>query len=159
MEFRSLEQIFINLHFKEFNPSSGDVGHLTFENIKGIFSNVTNTERDIRINPHLNISLSAKFMDAALMSADFNFLLNAADGKFQLRAELEKINAERLNRATMPLAKLEVVQGTINKMIYHARGTDRFATGNILFLYDDLKGLFQYDMENLICRYKRDNIS
>jgi hypothetical protein len=129
----------VNLHFKQFEQKTSGVGDLTFENIKGNYLNVTNIADDINNNPNMKISLSARFMNASKLSADFNFLLNAEDGKFQMKAELEKTSATRLNRASVPLAKLEIENGTINKLTYHAKGNDRYATGNIQFLYDDLK--------------------
>jgi hypothetical protein len=129
----------INIHFKQYEPKSGEVGHLTFDNIHGKFLNVTNSENDIRSNPHLDIALSAKFMDACRLSAQFHFRLDSPEGMFELKAELEKIDAAKLNRASVPLARLEIANGTINKLVYQARGNESFATGNIAFLYDDLK--------------------
>src|SRR4030095_2265605 len=78
-------------------------------------------------------------MDAATLSANFNFLLKAPDGKFQMLAEVNKTNATQLNRASLPLAQFELESGIINKLVYRAYGNDSHASGNLLFLYDDLK--------------------
>ena len=87
----------------------------------------------------MRMLLAADFMDNARLKTDFDFLLNASDGKFSLDVEMNKINATQLNKASKPLAKVEVEEGTINKVLFHTSGNENSTTGNIDFLYEGLK--------------------
>lgn len=129
-----------DLTYEEFNPNSDKPGKITFNNIDGIISNVTNEAKRIKADNAMNIKSSGMLMNEVPIKAVFTFNLNKAkEGAFSVDVHLGKADARVLNTATKPLGLFTIEEGNIKSIDAQINGTNYKGTGTITFLYDDLK--------------------
>ncbi|MEP7107284.1 MAG: hypothetical protein ABI760_04865 [Ferruginibacter sp.] len=114
-------------------------GDVFFSDINATLLNITNMPSRIRANDLLKLKATAKFLGAGNLSTEWQFPLNASNGAFGIKGRLINMNAAILNSIIEPLAMASVKEGRIDDVQFTIDGTDTKATGNILFLYHDLK--------------------
>jgi hypothetical protein len=128
-----------SLSYREKALKSKLTGNVFFSNINATISNLTNIPERIKVNSLLKLHATAKFLGAGNLSTDWQLTLNAANGAFTISGQLQSMNAFTLNSIIEPLAMASAKEGQIDALKFAIEGTDRKASGNILFLYHDLK--------------------
>ena len=128
-----------SVSYRERARKSTMIGNVFFNNINATLSNVTNNPDRLKTNNVLKLTASAKFLGAGNVSTEWQFPMNAGNGAFNIKGRLAPMNATSLNPIIEPLAMAAVKQGIIDGVTFNISGTDMKATGNILFLYHDLK--------------------
>ncbi|MEP7142891.1 MAG: hypothetical protein ABI707_08475 [Ferruginibacter sp.] len=114
-------------------------GDVFFSGINATLTNVTNIPERIKANPLLKLNATAKFLGIGNLSTEWQFPLNTDNGAFMIKGRLVDMNAITLNSIIEPLAMASVKKGRVDEVNFKIDGTDTKATGNILFLYHDLK--------------------
>jgi hypothetical protein len=125
--------------YREKAVKSELTGNVFFSNINATLSNVTNIPERIKKSNLLKLHATAKFLGAGELETDWQFPLNAGNGAFAIKGKLKVMNAVTLNTIIEPLAMASVKEGTIDALTFAIDGTDTKATGDILFLYKNLK--------------------
>jgi hypothetical protein len=129
-----------NLTYEEFNPTSDKPGEITFNNINGTISNVTNDAARIKTNSSMNIESSGRLMNSVPIKAAFTFnLKKAKEGAFEVKVHLDETDGRLLNTAAEPLGLFSIEKGKIKSIDTDISGTNYKGSGTITFLYDDLK--------------------
>jgi len=114
-------------------------GNVFFSHINATLSNFTNIPERIKQSNLLKLHATAKFLDAGDLETDWQFPLNAGNGAFVIKGKMAEMNAVTLNSIIEPLAMASIQEGKINAVTFAIKGTDTKATGDILFLYQNLK--------------------
>lgn len=114
-------------------------GNVFFSNINAMLSNVTNIPERIKKNSLLKLHATASFLGAGDLETDWQFPLNAGNGAFKITGRMSNMNAINLNSIIEPLAMASITGGNIDALAFAIDGIDTKATGDILFLYKNLK--------------------
>ncbi len=114
-------------------------GNVFFSNIKATLSNVTNIPERIEKSNLLKLHATAKFLGTGDLETDWQFPLNAGNGSFAIKGKMAEMNAITLNPIIEPLAMASIKDGKIDAVSFAIEGNDTKATGDILFLYKNLK--------------------
>src|SRR3954469_23258270 len=107
------------------------MGQVTFKNINGTATNITNDSSRLKKNPHLALDLNARLMGTGDFKARFDFLLTDPTGAFTVDAHLGKMDATQLNVAFIPLYKMEIKKGIIDEMRCNGQGSESGLMGKV----------------------------
>ena len=116
---------------------SQKTGTVFFKNINGTIANVTNIKAPG--NNMLQLDATANFMGLSQLHSVWRFPLNSNNGAFEVTGTGSPFNGPDLNPMIEPLGMANIKSGKINKLDFKLTGNDYKATGNITFLYNDLK--------------------
>ena len=136
---KSLQVVNGTVSYRERGLKSGKVGNVFFNNINATVQNITNVPSRIKQNPVLRLNATARFLDKAALTTEWQLMLNSTDGSFKINGELGSMNATELNAITEPLGMASVKEGQVNRVVFSEDGTNTKAAGDILFLYHNLK--------------------
>ena len=136
----SIKKIIINngmATYVEKADISKKAGTVFFKNINGTIDNVTNMKT--AGNNLLQLDATANFMGVSKLHSVWRFPLNSNNGAFEVTGTASPFNGPALNPMIEPLGMASIKSGKINKLDFKLTGNDHKATGNITFLYSDLK--------------------
>ncbi len=128
----------VTIKYREFNPNSGRIGYVTFNDIYGTIRNITNDSVQLQKNKFCKADLHALFMDHGKMHALFSFNLIDPDNLFSYNGHLDFLNATVLNPATRPLGLVKIKSGRIHSLDYNFNADNSGAYGSIALKYDRL---------------------
>ncbi len=128
----------LQLNYREYNTETGETGEVSFNDVSGTVTNITNERNKIQKNPHLVVNLKAKLMGAGDFKARFDFLLDDTTGKFSVEASLGRMDATRFNSGFIALNKVEIKKGIIDEMHCKGWGNENNLRGSVGMLYHDL---------------------
>ncbi len=138
----SVKTIFIKngmVTYKEKSDVSGKAGIVTFQNINGSISNVTNISDVISKNNMLVVDASASFMGLSPMKTVWKLSLNSPNGAFAVSGSAGAFNAPAINPMIEPLGMASFKKGRVNKLTFNLTGTNYATKGTSTMLYQDLK--------------------
>lgn len=124
-----------SVEYMEKNKDGTDVGKIRFQSIKG---NAGPIYKGVREQGSLTLDLQSQLMGKVPLNAKFHFP-PGNKGSFTVRASLAPFDLDILNPVVEPLAKVSLRSGRATALSINIRGNDRSATGDIKFLYEDLK--------------------
>lgn len=136
----SIKKIFIKdgmATYIEKADLSKKAGTVFFKNINGSIDNVTNMKT--AGNNILQLDATASFMGLSKLHSVWRFPLNSNNGAFEVTGTANPFNGPDLNPMIEPLGMASIKSGKINNLDFKLKGNDYKATGNITFLYSDLK--------------------
>lgn len=130
----------LDVTFMERNPETMQRGEIIFANTSASISNVTNIPAWVARNGMLKIDANTRFMNEGRLKAGFRFNLERQkEGVFSVYADLGPMSGLTLNRATKPLAAVEIKKAQISKLRVDINGNYKDARGKVLLTYHDLK--------------------
>lgn len=125
--------------YRERGLKSGKIGNVFFSNLNATVSNITNMPERIKQDALLKLTARASFLGKGALSTQWELPLNTTNGAFKIRGEMGSMQAVALNSITEPLALASIKQGEIDKLVFNENGVNTKATGDVLFLYRNLK--------------------
>jgi len=130
----------LDVSFMERNPETMQRGEITFVNTSASISNVTNIPSWVSRNGMLRVDADTRFMNEGRLKAGFRFnLKRQKEGVFSVYADLGPMSGLTLNRATKPLAAVEIKQAKISRLRVDINGNYKDGRGKVLLTYQDLK--------------------
>ena len=129
----------IDLLYSEHSAKFNQEGTLTFNQAKGVISNVTNDSVTLQNNKFMKAALEAKIMNAGLLKIQFAFDMLSTTGEHTYKGSLGRMNATAFNKILRPLLNVELGSGNIRSVSFNMQGTDRKNWGDFRFDYDHLK--------------------
>lgn len=130
----------LDVTFMERNPETMQRGEITFNNTSASISNVTNIPSWVARNGMMKIDADTRFMNEGRLKAGFRFnLKQQKEGVFSVYADLGPMSGLTLNRATKPLAAVEIRTARISRLRVDINGNYKDSRGKILLTYQDLK--------------------
>ncbi len=113
-------------------------GLLTFEDVHGSLTNVTNVSPAISADPLWVADLNAGFLGSSPLHAVFGFDLRSPRGKFTVRARLADLGASRLNPVVTALGDASVKDFHLDQLSCFISGDEKGATGSLRMTYTNL---------------------
>lgn len=126
--------------YRELNAKTQKTGNVTWTDVQGELTNVTNVPEKIAINKIVKVAATSKLYNAGSFSAVFQFdMTGIKDGDFILDVTLGPMDGKVINTASKTLGLFEVNNLTIKKLKAHIIANSYQARSSVLFVYDDLK--------------------
>lgn len=127
------------LHYRELNPESNEIGDVFFTNLQGRLTNITNDAENIKKNNWLKSYFSMNFLDNAAINLDLNFRLDSKLGEFNYKGTLASTDASYYNQLLEPIAMIKVETGHVDKISFDVHGNINGSSGTVQVLYRNLK--------------------
>ncbi len=137
-----VDSIFVknyDVFYTEHHTNTKGTGSLSFNRINGRLTNVTTDTNALRKKHYSKASFNASFLNHAPMQVNFTFNLVDSLYSFSYQGWAGPIAMSLVNQATVPLASLKIQSGTARRLSLDMKGNRRGATGQVTFLYNDLK--------------------
>jgi len=126
--------------YRELNVKTQKTGNVTWTNISGRLTNVTNVPEKIAANKIVKVAAQSKFFNAGNFSVEFLFdMTKTKGGDFTVDINLGPMDGQVLNTASKTLGLFEVNSLSIKKLKAHIIANSYNARSSVLFVYDDLK--------------------
>lgn len=125
--------------YTEHNTQTKGTGSLSFNRINGHITNVTTDANALKKNCYSKASFNASFLNHAPMHVNFTFNLIDSLYSFSYNGWAGQIAMPMVNQATVPLASLKIQSGTAKRLAFNIKANRQKATGQVTFLYNDLK--------------------
>ncbi len=137
-----------SLKYTEKGYNSKKEGILTFDNISGIMTNVTNVRELVRKNAWSELKAKATFQGRSPMTARLAFDLRDDKGRYEADATLKSLKAEQINPVIKNLGMSEAESFNLKSLNYRSKGDYNSATGSMEMIYNDLNiNIYQKDAE------------
>jgi hypothetical protein len=114
-------------------------GTISFHTLNASVTNVVNIDSLFDRNKNLHIKASTKILNKGLLAANFDFDMDSEDNNFVFDTHLSAMNAREFNSILEALAFVSVESGEIKDLRLKAEGDNYYATGNMTFIYNNLK--------------------
>jgi hypothetical protein len=146
------------LSYTEINPKTEEAGKITFNHLHGTFRNITNMDSMIARNSHFIADMDAVLMNSGKLRARFDFSLKDNSGAFAVSGQVKSMDGKELNPILKPLGQVEIKSCRIDDVTFSMAGNEKGASGEVKFLYSDLKvnilkkedGTHEYKKKGLI---------
>lgn len=146
------------LSYTEVNPKSQEAGKITFNHLHGTFRNITNIDSIIARDGYIRADMDAILMKSGKLRAHFDFSLKDSSGGFGVSGQMKGMDGRELNPMLKPLGMVEIKSCKIDNVTFNMKGNERSASGEVKFLYSDLKvnilkkeeGTHEYKKKGLI---------
>ncbi|RPD40124.1 hypothetical protein [Chitinophaga barathri] len=138
----------IHITYSELSPQTGETGKIEFHQAGGTFTHITNQDSLVKANNHCTVDLHAILMRTGKLKARFDFILGDKSGAFGVSGQLRDMDGREMNPATKPLGEVSIRSVNIHEMDFEFRGNEKYCSGTLKLLYDDLKIDFLKDMKD-----------
>jgi len=125
--------------YEQRDKGSDEVGKVNFEEINGKITNVTNDSVRLLKNGHAIFEFSTKLFDAGHLSAKVNFDLQSANMDHSISGHLQAISLTEANQIITPLQGYHIKSGEVDDLYFNFHLNKQKASGDLRFLYKDLK--------------------
>ncbi len=125
--------------YSEHEKKAAEAGRIFFNELDIEMLNICNIPEQIAENPYLGISTNFKLVGVARADASIRINLNDPQQHFLMGCHLNTFNMTDMNPVLENLAFLRIHSGKLNSLQFSAKGNKDVATGQMDFLYDDLK--------------------
>jgi hypothetical protein len=125
--------------YTEINPKSNEAGKLSIKQVHGVFRNVTNIDSMIAKKNHVTADLNAILMNSGKLKAHFDFSMRDTLGRFGVSGQVKSMDGKDLNPVLKPLGMVEVKSCQIEDLTFSMTGNERRASGEVKFIYSNLK--------------------
>lgn len=134
----------IHLHnstvvYEELSPDAELAGKISFNRINGIIKGFSNDSIHYSSKSELKVDASAYFMDKAKMTSIYSFPLTTTQTIFTGSGKLHTMQFSVLNELMQNSAHIHAEDGTLDSMIFSINANNNRATGEMRFIYHDLK--------------------
>lgn len=128
-----------DIFYTEINPKSDEAGKLSIKQVHGIFRNVTNIDSMVAKNSHITADLNAILMNSGKLKVHFDFSMKDTLGGFGVSGQVKSMDGKDLNPVLKPLAMVQVKSCDIEDLSFSITGNERRASGQVKFIYSNLK--------------------
>ncbi len=126
-----------HLIYQEHVEGSQKAGEVSFNQIEVHGGPISNAQGTV-----LNMDAKSKLMDTGWMNATFKIPLSADGGKHQVKGELSAMDLSSLNSMFMYVAGANIQSGNNHTMKFNFSYDKYISSGEMDFIYDDLKVKF-----------------
>lgn len=128
-----------DIFYTEINPKSDEAGRLSIKQVHGLFRNVTNIDSMIAKDSHIKADLNAILMNSGKLRVHFDFSMKDTTGAFSISGQIKSMDGKDLNPVLKPLGMVEVKSCDIDDLTFSLHGNERRASGQVKFVYSNLK--------------------
>lgn len=127
------------VEYKEKNPRTDQSGKVQFHHTNANIHYLTTIRDSATINPYMDADITTKFLNESVFNVRWRFVLFDPTGAFQVHGKLSGMDAKKANALTKPMGPASVEDGQIELLEFDLKGNDHKITGDVKFLYDNLK--------------------
>jgi len=128
-----------DISYTEFDKNSGKAGKVIFDNTKARIYNLTNDSAALAKNHIMRADITSRVMNSGNLKLNLTFNLADKLGAFSYSGTLGPIDGKVLNNITEPLGMVSVKSASVKKLQFNVKANQNIASGNMQFIYDDLK--------------------
>lgn len=129
----------LNVVLTQYNPQTKSLGNVTFNNINGVATHITNMPAEIKGAPSTSLSAKALFMNKVPLSVSLKFdLSKVKTGQFSGEVRIDTLDKSIVNPIAEPLGRFSVKKGQLQQGIVYVNGDNYNLQGAINFYYSDL---------------------
>lgn len=128
----------MDISYAEFNPQSGERGHISFQRTSGKINNLSNRPSDKQKNPLINVQIESYLMGQGRLNIGFVFDMNSPKAAFRYKGHLGEMDGNQLNYITRPLAMVQIKNAAIKSLDFEISADQQEAKGKVKLLYTDL---------------------
>lgn len=114
-------------------------GRVTFNDINGKFTGITNDSLLIKTGAELVFEANCRIMDEGKLKAYYRFPLDTDITNFDCTGYLTGMSMKTLNGVLEPLAGISVKEGYIDSLDFSFHAGENTSNGTMKFLYHDLE--------------------
>lgn len=127
------------VQYRQINEKGTDEGIISFVNVHGVITNMTNDSTQLRKDKYMRADLKAMLMGKGPLHALFGFDMRSKDGAHTYKGSLGRMDASAFNLILTPLLNLEIASGNIKGIRFDMKANDSGNWGDFRFDYDDFK--------------------
>ncbi|MDR2284064.1 MAG: hypothetical protein LBE37_12690 [Sphingobacterium sp.] len=127
------------VQYRQINEKETDEGIISFVNVQGIITNMTNDSTQLLKDKYMRADLKAMLMGKGPLHALFGFDMRSKNGAHTYKGSLGHMDASAFNLILMPLLNLEIASGNIKGIRFDMKANDSGNWGDFRFDYDDFK--------------------
>lgn len=136
-----------NISYTEKKPKVSETGTVTFANLNGTFTDVTNDSTALSQGHNTKLDVTAYVMNEARLEAHFVFPMHK-NGAHTARGTLGSMDTDQLNPILVPVGKIRAESGTIHSLAFDMNLGPEKSDGWVQLEYSDLK-IEVLDAENV----------
>lgn len=128
-------------HFKytELEPQALDTSYVFFTDGTANFSNITNIDQLLLINPFMRSTIDAKLMGIGPTNIKIDWNVYSFNNEFTFEGKVEQMPLSMLNPITEPGLKMSIREGINQKLEVNFKANSDSAIGSMRFAYNDLR--------------------
>lgn len=127
------------VQYRQVNEKGTDEGVISFLNVNGMITNMTNDSTQLDKDNYMRADLKAMLMGKGSLHAVFGFDMRSKDGAHTYKGNLGHMEAPAFNLILTPLLNLEIASGNIKSIRFDMQANDSGNWGEFRFDYDDFK--------------------
>lgn len=127
----------MQIDITERHETTREEGTINLSDLEIGVENIVNDPALIKQKPVTTASASGKILGSPIQ-ASFRFYLDSADGRFDVKGQLQNVTASQVNPVSTRLANIEVPSVQIDALNFFVRGEDFGATSDVDMRYRDL---------------------
>lgn len=127
------------VQYRQINEKGTDEGIISFVNVHGVITNMTNDSTQLLKDKYMRADLKAMLMGKGPLHALFGFDMRSKDGAHTYKGSLGRMDASAFNLILTPLLNLEIASGNIKGIRFDMKANDSGNWGDFRFDYDDFK--------------------
>lgn len=136
-----------NISYTEQLEKVTEPGTVTFANVNGTFTDVTNDSAAISRGHIITLDVTSEVMNAALLEAHFEFPMHK-NGSHTASGHLGRLDTEQLNPILVPVGLIRAESGIIHSLDFEMNLGPQTSSGWVQLVYSDLK-IDVLDAENV----------
>src|SRR5690606_38194067 len=110
------------VEYKERTAVTGRKGAVSFHQTRADIHNFTNMKSAIAKNNVLEVDVTTRFMNLSPLKVKWTFYLLHPEGRFNVKGNLGKLDATKLNSVTVPMGPARIKEGMINSLEFDLKG-------------------------------------
>lgn len=129
----------LDVAYEELNPAIKKSAIISFNNINGILTHISNIPAEIKQSNHINFSGKGLFMHKVAMTAKLTLDLSKyRTGEFIADVHMDTLNKTIVNTIAEPLELFSIRKGEMQQATAHVEGNNFTTKGTIAFYYTNL---------------------
>lgn len=126
------------IRYQDYNSTFHKSGILSFNEINGLITNVSNDPSKVKKQPDLHISLQTKLFNKGDLQLDFHFNLLSRTDSFRYSGSMGYFPLITVNQITVPLSSLQIIRGYSKKCYFDVQADATAARGHLTGYYNKL---------------------
>ncbi len=127
------------LVYEELLPGAEIAGRVSISEMFATIYNVTNRPEIISKKGSMKWVAQGKLFGVSLLSLKVDFPADLIAFSFKFRGSLAKMDMSAFNPYTKSNLRLEIMEGTVDSMFFHADAGNQFSTGTMVMTYHGVK--------------------
>ena len=127
------------IQYTEHEKISDSSGVVTFNGSVLNLTNITNDHEALQKNSVTTVAFSTKALNVISLKGAFKFFMDSPKGDFGVNGNATEFAAPVLNKVAVPMALIELKEGTINSLDFNIKGDNSGTRGDFVMKYSDMK--------------------